>query len=185
MFNHTRFAWIILQRIYLAPLLTSEPPVYSEKPCSVEHLGHQLQRLKRRQCPRHAHLRKFVLEYINLIWEKDDWCRQEPPGVDDRLKKNERLCHSVLRSYQSERQRLENDLRTWLFSSRRTWSYSDNAVQRIILIPLSKLCILFLRSDRCPPTSTICIDNWPKGNRVSAIAVIFARANGLTGWRRP
>jgi hypothetical protein len=45
-----------------------------------------------------------------------------------------------------------------------------------ILATLSKLCIHFLRSESCPTTSTMCIDNWPMEKRVSVIAVVFARA---------
>ena len=40
-------------------------------------------------------------------------------------------------------------------SSARTKSYSLNATQNIIPVTPSKQCIHFLRSDRCPPTSSI------------------------------
>jgi hypothetical protein len=40
------------------------------------------------------------------------------------------------------------EILTWSFSSRRTWSYSLKAVQKMILVTLSKQWIHFFRSDR-------------------------------------
>lgn len=44
---------------------------------------------------------------------------------------------------------------TSLSHSAKTWSYSLRATKNIIEVTLSKQWIHFLRSDLCPPTSTI------------------------------
>lgn len=43
-------------------------------------------------------------------------------------------------------------------SSKRTWSYSLSATQKMMLVTASKQWIHFFLSDRCPPTSNILID---------------------------
>ena len=42
------------------------------------------------------YLGKLGLEYVDLVQEKNDRCAQEPPGIDDGLEENKRLCHAIL-----------------------------------------------------------------------------------------
>lgn len=71
-------------------------------------------------------------------------------------------------------------IRFWFFSSNSTWSYSDNAVQKMMLVTDSKQCIHFFRSERWPPTSNIWMESCPMLNRVSVIPVVFARARSTS-----
>jgi hypothetical protein len=43
-----------------------------------------------------THLRKFALEDVDLVEEKDDRRAREPPRVDNALEKDERFCHPIL-----------------------------------------------------------------------------------------
>ena len=54
--------------------------------------------------------------------------------------------------------------------------HGTRAVQKMIEVTLSKQCIHFLRSDRCPPTSNMCIlggtrmmshGQWETGNEIT------------------
>jgi hypothetical protein len=72
-FNRARFACINRQRMYLAPLLTSAPPVYSGKNLSrwtwkKERSGER-ERGIYRVC---EYLGELGLEYVDLIEEKND-----------------------------------------------------------------------------------------------------------------
>lgn len=49
---------------------------------------------------------------------------------------------------------------TSLSDSTRTWSYSLKATRNMIDVTFSKQWIHFLRSDLCPPTSTILRQRW-------------------------
>jgi hypothetical protein len=86
--------------------------------------------------------------------------------------------------------------RTCDFSSRSTWSYSLRAVQNMMDVTLSKQCIHFLRSERCPPTSNMCIlsrtsgcdaihermtyDSWPMVKRASVMPTLFCRVRSTS-----
>lgn len=54
---------------------------------------------------------------------------------------------------------------TSLSDSTRTWSYSLRATRNMMDVTFSKQWIHFLRSDRCPPTSTILQDTAGPGSR--------------------
>ena len=85
---------------------------------------------------------------------------------------------------------------TVVLASSSPWSYSLSAVQKMIEVTLSKQWIHFLRSERCPPTSNMCIDSWPARreplkdwllghgapmlNRVSEMPVLFCRARSAS-----
>jgi hypothetical protein len=79
-FRRARFACINRQRMYLAPLLTSEPPVYSGKNLS-RGTWRKTRWVKAERGKEIAmeYLGELSLEYIDLVQEKNDRCAQEPP----------------------------------------------------------------------------------------------------------
>ena len=65
-------------------------------------------------------------------------------------------------------------------SSSSTWSYSDSATQKMMLVTASKQWIHFLRSERCPPTSKRWMESWPMLKRVSEMPVVLERARSTS-----
>lgn len=110
-------------------------------------------------------VQNLVLQQVLLVEEQDDRGVLEPGVGDDGPEQGFALLHAVLREG-----RREHDGRpgrragtagmagtglTSLSDSTSTWSYSLRATRNMMDVTFSKQWIHFLRSDRCPPTSTI------------------------------
>ena len=85
-----------------------------------------------------TYLVQLALEDIGLVEEQNDQSANEPPPVDDALEKNETpLCDSK-KSVNTERQLQLKDATDYFCLFKGTWSYSLRAVQKMVLVTLSK-----------------------------------------------
>lgn len=117
----------------------------------------------------------LVLQQVLLVEEEDDRRVLEPGVGDDGPEQRLALLHAVLRARPGlVRPRglavgtppaSPGAPLTSLSDSTRTWSYSLRATRNMMDVTFSKQWIHFLRSDRCPPTSTILQDTAGPGSR--------------------
>ena len=66
-------------------------------------------------------------------------------------------------------------IRFTVSSSKRSWSYSEMATRKRIVVTFSKQWIHFFRSDRWPPTSNMRYVRSPMIKVVSVIPVVLTR----------